>query len=116
MSPPDPSRPRAPTLPPTPPSGPSGYEMRLWALEHGQGTLERGMEALTAEVRKQTEVMTTIQNTMLVASTEKSASDKRRENFMKWVVGVAIGVSVMALGTLAAWVIHLQTALAAAHG
>jgi hypothetical protein len=108
-----PDRPRSITMPPPPPTGPAGFEARLWAVEHGHGSLERALGDLTDEVSKLRDVMTTVQNTLLVATTEKTASDRRRETVMKWVVGVAIGVSVMALGTLAAWVIHLQSAMAA---
>lgn len=110
MSPPD--FPRRATMPPAPPAGPPGFEARLWALEHEHGTLERALATLTGEVSKLSTVMTTVERTLLIATTEKTAQEKRHDRFMKWVVGVAIGVSVMALGTLAAWVIHLQTAMA----
>jgi hypothetical protein len=80
-------RPRSLTQPPPPPpAGPPGWERRLTAVEYVTGSLER----MTAE--------------------------KRHDHFMRWVVGVAIGVSVMALGMLAAWVIHLQSASASVHG
>ncbi len=106
--------PRRTTLPPAPPpGGPTGHELRIWRLEHGHDNLSEALGGLTGEVTKLREVMTSVQNTLLVASTEKTAADKRRETWMKWVVGVAVGVSVTALGTLAAWVIHLNTALAA---
>lgn len=108
MSPPDP-RSRAFTIPPT---LPPGIEGRVLALEYHHGALERELEEQNGLLRTLNDSVTTFGNALIVMNTEKTAADKRREHFMKWVVGVAVGVSVTALGTLAAWVIHLQGAMA----
>jgi hypothetical protein len=106
--PPDPPRPRLMTRPPAPPSS---IEDRVRDLEHGHGALSGGLESVKDEVTKAVDALRDIQNTLLVFSTEKTATEKRKDTWMKWVVGVAVGVTVTALGTLAAWVIHLQTAM-----
>jgi hypothetical protein len=110
MSPPD-DRFRRPTVPPAP--APKTDEGRLIRVEHIVATLDASLGDLKYEVNGLTTVMRDVQNTLLVSNTEKSAADKRRDTFMKWVVGVSVGVSVAALGSLAAWVIHLQTAMSA---
>lgn len=109
MSPPD--RPRSMTFPPAPP--PTSIEARVVSLEHTRGVHERDIDNLTHELEKQTEILGDIKNTLTVIGTERSNEAKSRETRMKVITGIAVGVSVAALGSLAGWVIHLQTAMAA---
>ncbi len=67
---------------------------------------------MAANVKDMADSLKSIELTITVITAERSNEQKRRDHLMKWIVGVAIGVSVAALGTMAGWVIHLQSALA----
>ncbi len=101
MSPPD--FPRRTTLPPAPPTG---LETRVYMLEHH---LDRIKESLD----HQDLTLDDIKNTLTVIKTERGAEEKSREHRMKVITGIAVGVSVASLMSLAGWVIHLNTAMAA---
>lgn len=102
MSPPD--FPRRATLPPAPP--PTGLEPRVWMLERDLGEIKDTLHNAKLSLDD-------IKNTLIVIQTERSAEDKSRERLMKIITGIAVSVSVTALGTMAAWVIHVQSAMAA---
>ncbi len=108
MNPQGPQRPRVATIPQMSVEDLPG---RVRDLEHGQGTLERGMADLTHGVNGMADSLRNIENTITVITTQRGVEDKAREHLMKIITGVAVGVSVAALGTLAGWVIHLQSAI-----
>ncbi len=109
MSPSDPFRPRSPTIPPV---SMGDLPLRVRDLEHRHDTQARGLEDMAANVKDMADSLKSIELTITVITAERSNEQKRRDHLMKWIVGVAIGVSVAALGTMAGWVIHLQSALA----
>lgn len=96
--------PRRITVPPVPPTG---MEARVYVLEHALGEIKDTLGKVDLAVDD-------IKNTLTVIKTERTAEEKSREQRMKVITGIAVGVSVAALGTLAGWVIHIQTAMAAA--
>lgn len=102
MSPPD--FPRRATVPPTPP--PSDLPSRVWVLERDLGDIKESISGVKLSLDD-------IKSTLTVIKTERTAEDKTREHVLKIITGIAVGVSVAALGTLAAWVIHIQTAMSA---
>ncbi len=85
--------------------------VRVRDLEHRYDGLGAAVGDLKGVVEGVADTLKSIENTMIVITTERSAEQKRRDHLMKWIVGVAVGISVTALGTMAGWVIHLQSAL-----
>ncbi len=101
MSPPPDERRRPFTLPPVPP--PSDIPSRVWMLERDLGEIK---EALTGQKL----ALDDIKNQLIVITTQRTAEEKRRDHWMKIVVGIATSVAVAALGALATFMGMIQHA------
>ncbi len=85
--------------------------VRVRDLEHRHDTQARGLEDMAANVKEMADSLKSIELTITVITAERSNEQRRRDHLMKWIVGVAVAVTASALGTMAAWVIHMNSAL-----